>query len=78
MGGAPRSRHLAQPSAERGAVDPRRPSVAHFPSKMLSFFFLWFRCFRAYFLRRGAYWFPSAGGRSSSTAPATSTAPLTK
>jgi hypothetical protein len=32
----------------------------------------------AYFSQRDAYWFPSAGGRSSSTAPATSTAPSTR
>jgi hypothetical protein len=35
MGGAPRSRRLAQPSAERGATDPRRPGVARFPGKTL-------------------------------------------
>jgi hypothetical protein len=34
-----------------------------------------FRHFCAYFSRRDAYWFRSVGGRSSSTAPATSTAP---
>jgi hypothetical protein len=40
--------------------------------------FLRFRRFRAYFLRRGAYWFWSVGGRSSSITPATSTAPSTR
>jgi hypothetical protein len=35
MGGAPRSWHLAQPSAERGTADPRRPGVARFPGKAL-------------------------------------------
>jgi hypothetical protein len=40
MGGAPRSWHLAQPSAERGAADPRRLDVARFPGKMLLLFSL--------------------------------------
>jgi hypothetical protein len=40
--------------------------------------FLRFRRFRAYFSWRNTHWLPSAGGRSSSTAPATSTAPSTK
>jgi hypothetical protein len=40
--------------------------------------FLRFRRFRACSSRRGTYWFRSIGGRSSSTAPATSTAPLTR
>jgi hypothetical protein len=40
--------------------------------------FLRFRRFRAYFSRRGAYWFWSVGGRSLSTAPTTSTVPSTR
>jgi hypothetical protein len=38
VGRAPRSRRLAQPSAERGVADPRRPDVACFPGKMLLLF----------------------------------------
>jgi hypothetical protein len=38
VGGALRSRRLTQPSAERGAADPRRPSVARFPGEMLLLF----------------------------------------
>jgi hypothetical protein len=42
VGGGPRSRRLAQPSAERGAADPRRPSVACFPGETLLVFLLIF------------------------------------
>jgi hypothetical protein len=40
--------------------------------------FLRFRRFCACFSWRGTYWFWSVGGKSSSTAPATSTAPSTR
>jgi hypothetical protein len=41
-------------------------------------FFLRFCHFLACFSRRGAYWFRSVGDRSSSTVPATTTAPSTR
>jgi hypothetical protein len=46
VGGASRSQRLAQPCAERGAADPRWPSVACFSGKLLSLFplILSFRC----------------------------------
>jgi hypothetical protein len=77
MGGAPRSRRLAQPGAERGAADSRRPGAACFPGKML----LLFSFDLAVFVLVFVVWHlrvSSTDGRSWSTTPATGTAPSTR
>jgi hypothetical protein len=80
VGGAPRPRRLAQPSAERGAADPWWPGVACFPgalpfaSLLLSSSLC---CFRVLSLQSDAHWSLSTDGRSWSSAPATGMAPST-
>jgi hypothetical protein len=82
VGGAARPQCFAQPSAERGAADPRRPRVACLPgasasSGQIAAFFFDLVVF-VFVFSVWHSWVSSADGRSSSSAPATGTTPSTR